>query len=372
MGTFAFKKSWAVHVVGWVLFLLLPLTIVSREPNQNVISTVLTSGYFWGFCLIYVVVFYANTLLFIPKLFLNQRYLLFTATFITGLLLMFYLQPFEKLVFEKFHRAGNQGFQDEGRMPGGPPAHSELEREPPPMRGRNRTPAVDFVSLVLFITVWVIALATKISEQWRLTEKKVILSEADKAQAELSFFKAQINPHFLFNTLNNIYALAVSQSEHTAPSIMKLSRMMRYITEEAAEDFVPLEDEIICLENYIDLQRLRLNAKTKVEFNCEGEVRNITIAPLILMTFVENAFKYGVSNRFENRIEIRLNITDGRILFSCKNQIFETDLETESTGIGISNTRKRLDFLYPDHYKLDIQKNEMQFIVALELHTGMI
>lgn len=372
MGTFAFKKSWAVHVVGWVLFLLLPLTIVSREPNQNVISTVLTSGYFWGFCLIYVVVFYANTLLFIPKLFLNQRYLLFTATFITGLLLMFYLQPFEKLVFEKFHRAGNQGFQDEGRMPGGPPAHSELEREPPPIRGRDTNPAVDFVSLVLFITVWVIALATKISEQWRLTEKKVILSEADKAQAELSFFKAQINPHFLFNTLNNIYALAVSQSEHTAPSIMKLSRMMRYITDEATEDFVPLEDEIICLENYIDLQRLRLNAKTKVEFNCEGEVRNITIAPLILMTFVENAFKYGVSNRFENRIEIRLNITDGRILFSCKNQIFETDLETESTGIGISNTRKRLDFLYANRYKLEITNDKKQYAVQLELRPEVI
>jgi len=234
---------------------------------------------------------------------------------------------------------------------------------------QTKTP-VDFVSLVLFVVVWVAAMATKISEQWRISEQRAILSEADKAQAELSFFKAQINPHFLFNTLNNIYALAVSHHENTAPSILKLSEMMRYITEEATEDFVPIEDEIACLENYVDLQKLRLNAKTKVEFECKGDFSNIKIPPLILMTFVENAFKYGVSNRFENMIEIRLNAFEKTVLFLCNNQIFEGNNDQERKGIGIENTKKRLDFLYADGYNLEIDQKEKTFEVHLELRTG--
>lgn len=221
----------------------------------------------------------------------------------------------------------------------------------------------------MFVVVWAVALATRISEQWRLSEKRVILSEADKAQAELSFFKAQINPHFLFNTLNNIYSLAISNSEHTAPSILKLSKMMRYITEEATENFVPLEDEIICLENYVDLQRLRLNAKTKVDFNVKGSFVNKKIAPLILMTFVENAFKYGVSNRYENLIEINVDVTEKTILFFCKNTIFQTNVQNERKGIGIANTQKRLDFLYPNRYEFKINQQEKIFEVNLELQT---
>jgi len=371
------KNLWIIHILAWLLFLVLPFTIMSREPDPYSQISLLTSPWLWLFFLIYCSIFYVNILIFIPQLFLKQKYVLYSGIFLAGLILIFYTQPFENLIFQKFHSQQRQRPEMEDEMFRKPPPDRDFRPDGPPpfhaqpaRNGREGKPSVDFVSLVLFVVVSVAALATKISEQWRLSEKRAILSEADKAQAELSFFKAQINPHFLFNTLNNIYSLAVSKSEHTAPSILKLSKMMRYITEEATEDFVPIEDEITCLENYVDLQKLRLNAKTKIEFKYEGDFKGIRIPPLILMTFIENAFKYGVSNRIDNLIEIRLYTSQKTISFYCKNQIFEMNMGHERQGIGIANTRKRLDFLYPDGYELKIDQQEKTFEVTLELRTG--
>jgi LytS/YehU family sensor histidine kinase len=210
-------------------------------------------------------------------------------------------------------------------------------------------------------------MAIRISREWRQSERRAILSEAEKAHAELSFFKAQINPHFLFNTLNNIYALAVSSSVHTAPSILKLSQMMRYITEEATENYVPLADELACLENYVELQKLRLNAKTSLDFEVNGHPEGIEVAPLILMTFVENAFKYGVSNHRDSVIRIHVEIVGRDILFFCQNRIIERRGDAERTGVGILNTQKRLDLLYTGLYNLDIQNGGEIFTVNLKL-----
>src|SRR6202008_3873902 len=110
-------------------------------------------------------------------------------------------------------------------------------------------------SLFIFIMIIALSTAAVINQQWRLTEQRAIQAEVDKANAELSFLKAQINPHFLFNTLNNIYTLAINNNEHTADSIMKLSNIMRYVTDEVGEDFVPVQNELDCIDNYIELQR---------------------------------------------------------------------------------------------------------------------
>jgi two-component system LytT family sensor kinase len=351
----------------------LPLTIVSRVPRADFPVLVLQSGPFWLFFLIYASLFYGNLLILIPKLYLKQHYAAYAAVFVGLLVLIYFSQPFEKLIFRKFQQA-QQGREvrpeppgdrfGEGR-PSGPPPGSD--RRPMPQQGPSRERAVDFVSLTLFIVVWVVAMAIRISQEWRQSERRAILSEAEKAHAELSFFKAQINPHFLFNTLNNIYALAVSSSAHTAPSILKLSQMMRYITEEATENYVPLEDELACLENYVELQKLRLNAKTKLDFNLEGQPDGIKIAPLILMTFVENAFKYGVSNHRESVIRIAVQVTGSDIQFFCQNRIIERRTDEERTGVGILNTQKRLDLLYSGSYDLDIRDDGAIFTVDLKL-----
>lgn len=365
---FKAKNLWIIHLLGWLLFMSLPLTIVSREPSADFPLPVLRSAWFWLFFLVYASLFYGNLLILIPKLYLKQHYAAYAMVFVGLLLLIYFSQPFEKLIFRKFQQGRevrseppHDGFR-EGRPPGLPPGS-----EPRPMPRHARERAVDFVSLTLFIVVWAIAMAIRISREWRQSERRAILSEAEKAHAELSFFKAQINPHFLFNTLNNIYALAVSSSEHTAPSILKLSQMMRYITEEATENYVPLEEELACLENYVELQKLRLNAKTSLDFNVKGQADGIKIAPLILMTFVENAFKYGVSNHRESLIRIAIAVTGGDIQFFCQNRIIERKKDEERTGVGILNTRKRLDLLYNKSYDLDIRNDGEIFTVNLKL-----
>nr|WP_295935029.1 sensor histidine kinase [uncultured Dyadobacter sp.] len=373
---FRAKNLWIIHLLGWVLLMSLPLTIVSRGADTDFQIFVLRSWAFWLFFLIYSVLFYANLLVLIPQLFLKQRYVLYGGVFAALFVLTYISQPFEHLIFKKFHQVQMR----ERELPPGPPFDMERgdgTRLPPPRifrdsqdRGREVPPrAVDFVSLTLFIVVWVAAMVIRISEQWRQSERRAILSEAEKAHAELSFFKAQINPHFLFNTLNNIYALAVSNSGHTAPSILKLSQMMRYITEEAMENYVPLEDELACLENYVELQKLRLNAKTTLDFQLKGNPEGIKIAPLILMTFVENAFKYGVSNHRESQIRIAVKVVEKEILFFCQNRVIERRTDEERTGVGIINTQKRLDFLYAGLYNLDIRNDGEIFTVNLKL-TG--
>ncbi|WP_171037995.1 sensor histidine kinase [Dyadobacter luticola] len=342
---------------------------MSREPEDSQLLMVLTSIFFWLFFLIYAFIFYFNLHVLIPQIFLKKKYLLYTALFVGGFVLTYVSQPFENLIFQKFSRSSMQYRPEPGRPPGLEP---RFEQNPPPRPEqpsafRRPAPRVDFVSLILFVVVWVVAMALSFSQQWRLSEKRVILSEADKAQAELSFFKAQINPHFLFNTLNNIYSLAVTGSEHTAPSILKLSRMMRYITDEASGNYVPLDEEVRSLEDYIDLQKLRLSNKTRVIFEAGELTMHVKIAPLILMTFVENAFKYGVSNRNESEINIRIKSSEKDISFFCQNQVFEKKTDLQRTGIGIANTRKRLDFLYPDQYELDIREADGFFTVNLKL-----
>src|SRR6202000_509115 len=167
---------------------------------------------------------------------------------------------------------------------------------------------VDMVGMFLFIMIMGLSIAVSTVEKWQLTEQKMVKAEAGKAQAELSFLKAQINPHFLFNTLNNIYALSVTEDKNTPASIMKLSNIMRYVTDEVTENVVSLQSEIDCINNYIDLQRLRLGKKTTLNFVITGTITDQKIAPLVLMTFIENVFKYGISKHEDARIDMSLDI----------------------------------------------------------------
>jgi Histidine kinase len=195
--------------------------------------------------------------------------------------------------------------------------------------------------------------------------KKQIMTE--KNTIELAFLKSQINPHFLFNTLNNIYTLSTMNHANTAPSIMKLSHIMRYVTDEITEDLVPLASEIECISNYIDLQKLRLTAKTKVHFEVLGNVDYKEISPLILMAFVENAFKHAVSNREESEISVRIVEENNTIKFSCQNTLFTQARKVERTGIGIQNTKKRLEYSYPDKHILTISEQNGIYDVQLIL-----
>ena len=150
---------------------------------------------------------------------------------------------------------------------------------------------------------------------------------------------------------------------------MKLSNIMRYVSDDVLQDFVLLQHETDCIRDYIDLQRLRLGQKTKVELAVAGGPGQVQVAPLLLMTFVENAFKYGTSNHEDTLISIRLEADAHTIRFNCRNKVFATRKQAERTGIGIANTRQRLDHLYPGKYTLDIANSEGFFNVQLVLQV---
>ena len=210
-------------------------------------------------------------------------------------------------------------------------------------------------------------MAIQITRQWRIMQQQALQAETDKATAELSFLKAQINPHFLFNILNNIYSLAITQNENTAGAILKLSNIMRYLTDEVKPDFVALKSEVAYIQDYIDLQRLRLSKKVKLDFRIAGNLENKKIAPLILISFIENTFKYGISNHQESVITISLEAEEQHIKFICQNPITKTNIPVERTGIGLENTQKRLQYLYPGKHKLTISAEKDLFTVKLIL-----
>jgi sensor histidine kinase YesM len=202
-----------------------------------------------------------------------------------------------------------------------------------------------------------------------MSEQKAKETENEKLNTELSFLKLQINPHFLFNTLNNIYSLAESGSDKTGRAVMKLSSIMRYILTESKNDLVPLEKEIQFTEDYIDMQKLRLTNKSQVDFAPSGDPAGKQIAPLIFLPFVENAFKYGVSTRESSTICIQLKIEKDAIHFSVKNQKLQNGLlkPAETTGTGISNIKRRLELLYKHRYKLLLNEDKESFSVQLNL-----
>lgn len=190
--------------------------------------------------------------------------------------------------------------------------------------------------------------------------------EYEKKKAELALYKAQINPHFLFNTLNTLYGLVISQSEKAEPTFVKFTELLRYMYAKSTEDRTSIGDEIDYISQYIELQQLRLNEHTKVDFTHQEDDTSIEIAPMILITFVENAFKYGTSSHKDSVVSISIRVENGRLLLVTENPIFPGSASNKE-GIGINNCRKRLDLLYPGAYSLDILETTEQFKIALDI-----
>ena len=160
--------------------------------------------------------------------------------------------------------------------------------------------------------------------------------EAEKNKAELSLYKAQINPHFLFNTLNTLYALVLSGSDKTESAFVKFSGILRYMYSQNESELIPIGDELDYIHQYVDLQKLRLNHHTEVQLNVEASSKKVLIPPMILITFVENAFKYGTSSDKDCKIDIRIKIDENKLLFETENAVMSKP-EGQKTGIGIQN-----------------------------------
>lgn len=194
----------------------------------------------------------------------------------------------------------------------------------------------------------------------------------EKAQltAELNYLKAQTNPHFLFNTLNNIYALARKKSELTAPVVMQLSKILRYMLYECAVEKVPISKEIQVIEDYLALEKLRYNDRLEVDFEKEIDGSVSEIAPLLLLPFIENAFKHGVdSTRFETWVKIRLAVKNGQLNFKVANAKEGKVIENDQ-GIGLKNIRRQLALIYPEKHQLAVKETDRSYEIVLNLNLS--
>ncbi len=353
----------AGHVVVWLLFFTLILSI-STSMGHASFAQELFSFNFYFFCLVYLFIFYINSIILFPNFYLQKKYFIYFLFILVLGTAVFYLTPFDNLLRPEQANMPRQI----STPPGGlrPPALHDNHKG---LRG-GRGVFIDSTSLILFLLVWLASMYLQILKQWRTSQQRALVAESDKKTAELAFLKAHINPHFLFNTLNNIYALATVGHEQTAPSILKLSNIMRYVTESVAVDFILLENELESIVDYVDLQKLRLNNKVYLDFSITGNADGKVIAPLMLMTFIENIFKYGISNHHQSTMTIKIFIEKDAITFYSQNRIFNPDFVYDRKGVGITNTKRRLEFLYPNKHSLDIHTEKGLYTVQLILQTG--
>jgi len=190
-----------------------------------------------------------------------------------------------------------------------------------------------------------------------------------KLGAELSFLKSQINPHFLFNTLNNIYALVLKKSSDAPNAVLMLSDIMRYMLHDSNHKRVLLEKEIDYISNFIQLQRLRLGKGVNVDMNVTGSPNGLEIAPMLLIPFVENAFKHGELQQKDAYIMIKLDIVSGEINFNVEN-VLRKKKEKTTSGIGLDNLQKRLALIYPGQYDLEMKEHGDTYICKLKLQLA--
>lgn len=190
--------------------------------------------------------------------------------------------------------------------------------------------------------------------------------EAEKNKAELALYKSQINPHFLFNTLNAIYGLVVSQSDKTESAFIKFSNIMQYMYSQSTSDTVDIESEIDYISQYVDLQKLRLNHHTKIYLTTQVDDYGTTIPSMVLITFIENAFKYGTSPDIDCYIKISITVKDDELLFETENKVMKRKKDNVN-AIGIKNCRKRLELLYPDKFSLSNYEQDGIYFVSLKI-----
>lgn len=193
--------------------------------------------------------------------------------------------------------------------------------------------------------------------------------EKQDLERQLEYLRYQVNPHFFMNTLNNIHALVDINPERAKTTIVELSKMMRYILYEGDKKYIPVQREALFLNNYIELMRLRYSSRVSISLDMPEMMPDVMLPPLLLIIFVENAFKHGVSYAAPSFIDIKVEVTQDKLKFRCRNsrQEQKPDEKRKKGGVGLANARRRLDLLFPNRYNLEIKENDKEYDVQLEI-----
>lgn len=333
------RRTLIWHIIFWVVYMSIFTFVEGGYNNQFREAMLIEAAYFP----IRLMVVYINYFLLMPRLLLKgatMRYILLTlATIIIGALLQrwFAFYHINELIFPNW---------DQGSF-------WQLYR---------------FVQAGMIITSPMIFLIG-ITVIYRLVESQRKLAEIaeERTKAELQYLKNQINPHFFFNTLNNLYGLALSKSDKTPEVVMKLSELMSYMLYDTRQNTVPLSKELNYIQNYIELEEVRYEGRFSCNVRMEGEVERVSLPPMLLLPFVENAFKHGVNTSSEGAwIYVQVKVNRGRLSFVVENSVGEKKSETKG-GLGIKNVKRRLRLLYPETHSLQYGETNEGYKITLEI-----
>jgi len=330
-----------IHALVWVLLLVIPY--VSTDQVFNTLNPEADIKYLL-LCLllsaVLLIIFYFNYFFLIPRYLLTKKYWIY---FLSLLLAIATVLVFCGFLF--------------------------LSSDFSPDRLAKINPTIEKIMPVIIINAILLWLLSIVSTILWTIYNRLKQTESEKLSAQIASLKSQINPHFLFNTLNNIYATAIDTSPKAADMVDKLSEMMRYTMKDIQQDYVLLEDEINYINNFIELQKLRLDRHVKLEYQGLDNIPYRRIAPMLLIPFIENAFKHGVNSEQKSRIKIEITMNQTNFELNVVNNKVSIQQDiSERSGLGIENTKNRLDLIYPSKYLLVINDTEKEFAVSLHLN----
>lgn len=343
----SFKKSntleLSLHFLVWTVLLFLPAASMlgSGRSWEEIFN------HFWLQMIFMSIIFYLNYFIFVKWLFGDKKILFIVLNTVLLLLLVILKSKFVEMV--------------------APPKPLQM-----PLPGRKGPPEGFRYYMDFLIYLIPVAFSVALVTGKRIQQAKELKREADtiKLESELQHLKFQLQPHFFFNALNNIYSLIDFAPEKAKQSIHSLSKLMRHLLQKSEMESISLQEEIDFLNKYITLMSLRLNDKTKVYVDFPKHVPDLKIAPLLFVSIVENAFKHGVSATHEADIQFKMEVDEGDIYFRAANSDFpKTEQDKSGSGIGIDNLQKRLDLLYPEKYEYSIQRNNHLYIAEMRLKT---
>lgn len=337
------KGEIILNSLFWLTIITIIVTAVTRGSNTATWFELVVEFGFYG--LINVSLYYINYLILIPNLIKRKQK---PWLFLVAILSLLFVTIVLKLGIAVFY--------------------PEIILEYGPPNNRKTTSYDSYLLQALFVSGFFIVISSllKLASDWFSNERIQRNLESEKKDMELQFLKSQLNPHFLFNSLNNIYSLAYQKSDKTADAILKLSEIMRYMIYESNDSWADLSREVEYLNSYVELQRLRFKDGAAVEINIQGEIDGQKIVPLILISFVENAFKHGVANDHQDPIKINIIANQKILHFSVSNKKNKTNKDAMG-GVGLNNVERRLQLLYPDRYKLNIVNSATHYTTELML-----
>lgn len=340
-----------IHTIVWLAYIFILVEVFSnRDTVEVAIQRVLI------LVIPQILLVYLNVFYYIPKFFNQKKYWEYGGiVLLSFILLYFYYRHFpdftnQMIMRDEFGPRGRPPFGWRGGMMN-------------PMRMRA------IFNLTSAISIFLISTIIEVTRLATVKDKEAAKLRSENLNTELKFLKSQINPHFLFNALNNIYAMSMMQSKDAPKMILKLSDILRYNLYDGVQDRVPIEKEIRYIENYVSFQKLKDENIRNINVDFDGVDSNVMIAPLILIPFVENSFKHSkIEDVSKGWINIDLKTEDDKIIFKVSNSVPETEFKKDASGgIGLDNVKRRLELIYPKSYDLNIEESVNQFSVTLTI-----